>query len=158
MIKMELRCPDFWFKVSNINLEELPRTITSFDENNYVTSFDENNPGEFFYSKSEISKIEGNLFVRFENYLLNNTKWLKDIERWAEQLLNSFMRESLRDFMLANNINERFLNDNNIQIFYALNNEREAKIRENSSMLLIDEDSGKTVGYYDFKAKKVIKI
>lgn len=158
MIKMELRCPDFWFKVSNINLEELPRTVNSFDENNYVTSFDENNPGEFFYSKSEISKIEGNLFVRFENYLLNNTKWLKDIERWAEQLLNSFIRESLRDFMLANNINERFLNDNNIQIFYALNHEREAKIRENSSMLLIDEDSGKTVGYYDFKAKKVIKI
>lgn len=158
MIKMELKCPDFWFKVSNINLEELPRTVNSFDENNYVTSFDENNSGEFFYSKSEISKIEGNLFVRFENYLLNNTKWLKDIERWAEQLLNSFIRESLRDFMLANNINERFLNDNNIQIFYALNNEREAKIRENSSMLLIDEDSGKTVGYYDFKAKKVIKI
>lgn len=158
MIKMELRCPDFWFKVSNINLEELPRTVNSFDENNYVTSFDENNSGEFFYSKNEISKIEGNLFVRFENYLLNNTKWLEDIERWAEQLLNSFIRESLRDFMLANNINERFLNDNNIQIFYALNNEREAKIRENSSMLLIDEDSGKTVGYYDFKAKKVIKI
>ena len=158
MIKMELRCPDFWFKVSNINLEELPRTVNSFDENNYVTSFDENNPGEFFYSKSEISKIEGNLFVRFENYLLNNTKWLKDIERWAEQLLNSFIRESLRDFMLANNINERFLNDNNIQIFYALNHEREAKIRENSSMLLTDENSGKTVGYYDFKAKKVIKI
>lgn len=158
MIKMELRCPDFWFKVSNINLEELPRTVNSFDENNYVTSFDENNSGEFFYSKSEISKIEGNLFVRFENYLLNNTKWLENIERWAEQLLNSFIRESLRDFMLANNINERFLNDNNIQIFYALNNEREAKIRENSSMLLIDEDSGKTVGYYDFKAKKVIKI
>lgn len=158
MIKMELRCPDFWFKVSNINLEELPRTVNSFDENNYVTSFDENNSGEFFYSKSEISKIEGNLFVRFENYLLNNTKWLEDVERWAEQLLNSFIRESLRDFMLANNINERFLNDNNIQIFYALNNEREAKIRENSSMLLIDEDSGKTVGYYDFKAKKVIKI
>ena len=47
---------------------------------------------------------------------------------------------------------------NNIQIFYALNHEREAKIRENSSMLLIDEDSGKTVGYYDFKTKKVIKI
>lgn len=158
MIKMELKCPDFWFKVSNINLEELPRTITSFDENNYVTSFDENNPGEFFYSKSEISKIEGNLFVRFENYLLNNTKWLKEVERWAEQLLNSFMRESLRDFMLANNINERFLNDNNIQIFYALNNEREAKIRENASIVLIDEGSGKTVGYYDFKAKKVIKI
>ena len=158
MIKMELKCPDFWFKVSNINLEELPRTVNSFDENNYVTSFDENNSGEFFYSKNEISKIEGNLFVRFENYLLNNTKWLEDIERWAEQLLNSFIRESLRDFMLANNINERFLNDNNIQIFYALNNEREAKIRENSSMLLIDEDSGKTVGYYDFKAKKVIKI
>ena len=158
MIKMELKCPDFWFKVSNINLEELPRTVNSFDENNYVTSFDENNSGDFFYSKSEISKIEGNLFVRFENYLLNNTKWLEDIERWAEQLLNSFIRESLRDFMLANNINERFLNDNNIQIFYALNNEREAKIRENSSMLLIDEDSGKTVGYYDFKAKKVIKI
>ena len=158
MIKMELKCPDFWFKVSNINLEELPRTITSFDENNYVTSFDENNPGEFFYYKSEISKIEGNLFVRFENYLLNNTKWLKEVERWAEQLLNSFMRESLRDFMLANNINERFLNDNNIQIFYALNNEREAKIRENASIVLIDEGSGKTVGYYDFKAKKVIKI
>lgn len=117
MIKMELKCPDFWFKVSNINLEELPRTVNSFDENNYVTSFDENNPEEFFYSKSEISKIEGNLFVRFENYLLNNTKWLKDVERWAEQLLNSFIRESLRDFMLANNINEHFLNDNNIQIF-----------------------------------------
>lgn len=158
MIKMELKCPDFWFKVSNINLEELPRTVNSFDENNYITSFDENNQGENFYSKSEISEIEGNLFVRFENYLLNNTKWLKDIERWAEQLLNSFIRESLRDFMLANNINERFLNDNNIQIFYALNHEREVKIRENSSMLLIDEDSGKTVGYYDFKAKKVIKI
>lgn len=155
MIKMELRCPDFWFKVSNINLEELPRTVNSFDENNYVTSFDENNQGEDFYSKNE---IEESFFVRFENYLLNNTKWLKDIERWAEQLLNSFIRESLRDFMLANNINERFLNDNNIQIFYALNHEREAKIRENSSMLLIDEDSGKTVGYYDFKAKKVIKI
>lgn len=157
MIKMELKCPDFWFKVSNINLEELPRTVNSFDENNYVTSFDENNQEEDFYSKSEISKIEGNLFVRFENYLLNNTKGLKEIERWAEQLLNSFIRESLRDFMLANNINERFLNDNNIQIFYALNNEREAKIRENSSMLLIDEDSGKNVGYYDFKEKKVIK-
>lgn len=155
MIKMELRCPDFWFKVSNINLEELPRTITSFDENNYVTSFDENNQGEDFYFKNE---IEENLFVRFENYLLNNTKWLKDIERWAEQLLNSFIRESLHDFMFANNINECFLNDNNIQIFYALNHEREAKIRENSSMLLTDEDSGKTVGYYDFKAKKVIKI
>lgn len=155
MIKMELKCPDFWFKVSNINLEELPRTITSFDENNYVTSFDENNQGEDFYFKNE---IEENLFCRFENYLLNNTKGLKEIERWAEQLLNSFIRESLRDFMLANNINERFLNDNNIQIFYALNHEREAKIRENSSMLLIDEDSGKTVGYYDFKAKKVIKI
>lgn len=154
MIKMELKCPDFWFKVSNINLEELPRTANSFDENNYVTSFDENNQGEDFYSKNE---IEESFFVRFENYLLNNTKWLKDIERWAEQLLNSFIRESLRDFMLANNINERFLNDNNIQIFYALNHEREAKIRENSSMLLIDEDSGKTVGYYDFKAKKVIK-
>ena len=154
MIKMELKCPDFWFKVSNINLEELPRTITSFDENNYVTSFDENNQGEDFYSKNE---IEESFFVRFENYLLNNTKWFKDIERWAEQLLNSFIRESLRDFMLANNINERFLNDNNIQIFYALNHEREAKIRENSSILLIDEDSGKTVGYYDFKAKKVIK-
>ena len=154
MIKMELRCPDFWFKVSNINLEKLPRTITSFDENNYVTSFDENNPGEDFYSKNE---IEESFFVRFENYLLNNTKGLKEIERWAEQLLNSFIRESLRDFMFANNINERFLNDNNIQIFYALNREREAKIRENSSMLLIDEDSGKTVGYYDFKAKKVIK-
>lgn len=157
MIKMELKCPDFWFKVSNINLEELPRTVNSFDENNYVTSFDENNQEEDFYSKSEISKIEGNLFVRFENYLLNNTKGLKEIERWAEQLLNSFIRESLHDFTFANNINERFLNDNNIQIFYALNNEREAKIRENSSMLLIDEDSGKTVGYYDFKAKKVIK-
>lgn len=155
MIKMELRCPDFWFKVSNINLEELPRTITSFDENNYVTSFDENNQGEDFYFKNE---IEENLFVRFENYLLNNTKGLEEIERWAEQLLDSFIRESLRDFMFANNINERFLNDNNIQIFYALNHEREAKIRENSSMLLTDEDSGKTVGYYDFKAKKVIKI
>ncbi len=155
MIKMELICPDFWFKVSNINLEELPRTVNSFDENNYVTSFDENNQGEDFYSKNE---IEENLFCRFENYLLNNTKWLEEIERWAEQLLNSFIRESLRDFMFANNINERFLNDNNIQIFYALNREREAKIRENSSMLLIDEDSGKTVGYYDFKAKKVIKI
>lgn len=154
MIKMELRCPDFWFKVSNINLEELPRTITSFDENNYVTSFDENNQEEDFYSKNE---IEESFFVRFENYLLNNTKWLKDIERWAEQLLNSFIRESLHDFMFANNINERFLNDNNIQIFYALNDERKAKIRENSSMLLIDEDSGKTVGYYDFKAKKVVK-
>ena len=154
MIKMELKCPDFWFKVSNINLEELPRTITSFDENNYVTSFDENNQGEDFYFKNE---IEENLFCRFENYLLNNTKGLKEIERWAEQLLNSFIRESLRDFMFANNINERFLNDNNIQIFYALNDEREAKIRENSSMLLIDEDSGKIVGYYDFKAKKVIK-
>ena len=59
--------------------------------------------------------------------------------------------------MLANNINERFLNDNNIQIFYALNHEREAKIRENASMVLVDEDSGKTVGYYDFKTKKVIK-
>lgn len=155
MIKMELKCPDFWFKVSNINLEELPRTVNSFDENNYITSFDENNQGEDFYSKNE---IEESFFVRFENYLLNNTKWLKNIERWAEQLLNSFIRESLRDFMLANNINERFLNDNNIQIFYALNHEQEAKIRENSSMLLIDEDSGKTVGYYDFKAKKVIKI
>lgn len=155
MIKMELRCPDFWFKVSNINLEELPRTVNSFDENNYVTSFDENNQEEDFYSKNE---IEESFFVRFENYLLNNTKGLKEIERWAEQLLNSFIRESLRDFILANNINERFLNDNNIQIFYALNNEREAKIRENSSMLLIDEDSGKNVGYYDFKAKKVIKI
>lgn len=155
MIKMELKCPDFWFKVSNINLEELPRTVNSFDENNYVTSFDENNQGEDFYSKNE---IEENLFVRFENYLLNKTKGLKEIERWAEQLLNSFIRESLRDFMFANNINECFLNDNNIQIFYALNHEREAKIRENSSMLLIDEDSGKTVGYYDFKAKKVIKI
>lgn len=154
MIKMELKCPDFWFKVSNINLEELPRTVNSFDENNYVTSFDENNPGEFFYSKNE---IEESFFVRFENYLLNNTKGLKEIERWAEQLLNSFIRESLQDFMFANNINERFLNDNNIQIFYALNDEREAKIRENSSMLLIDEDSGKTVGYYDFKSKKVIK-
>lgn len=152
---MELRCPDFWFKVSNINLEELPRTVNSFDENNYVTSFDENNQEEDFYSKNE---IEESFFVRFENYLLNNTKGLKEIERWAEQLLNSFIRESLRDFILANNINERFLNDNNIQIFYALNNEREAKIRENSSMLLIDEDSGKNVGYYDFKAKKVIKI
>lgn len=155
MIKMELRCPDFWFKVSNINLEELPRTVNSFDENNYVTSFDENNQEEDFYSKNE---IEESFFVRFENYLLNNTKGLKEIERWAEQLLNSFIRESLQDFILANNINERFLNDNNIQIFYALNNEREAKIRENSSMLLIDEDSGKNVGYYDFKAKKVIKI
>lgn len=152
---MELRCPDFWFKVSNINLEELPRTVNSFDENNYVTSFDENNQEEDFYSKNE---IEESFFVRFENYLLNNTKGLKEIERWAEQLLNSFIRESLQDFILANNINERFLNDNNIQIFYALNNEREAKIRENSSMLLIDEDSGKNVGYYDFKAKKVIKI
>ena len=157
MIKMELRCPDFWFKVSNINLEELPRTITSFDEYDYVTSFDENNQGENFYSKSKISEIEGNLFVRFENYLLNNTKGLKEIERWAEQLLDSFIRESLQDFMFANNINECFLNDNNIQIFYALNHEREAKIRENSSILLIDEDSGKTVGYYDFKVKKVIK-
>ena len=155
MIKMELRCPDFWFKVSNINLEELPRTITSFDENNYVTSFDENNQGEDFYFKNE---IEENLFCRFENYLLNNTKGLKEIERWAEQLLDSFIRESLQDFMFANNINECFLNDNNIQIFYALNHEREAKIRENSSMLLTDEDSGKIVGYYDFKAKKVIKI
>ena len=155
MIKMELICPDFWFKVSNINLEELPRTITSFDENNYVTSFDENNQGEDFYFKNE---IEENLFCRFENYLLNNTKGLEEIERWAEQLLNSFIRESLHDFMFANNINECFLNDNNIQIFYALNHEREAKIRENSSMMLIDEDSGKTVGYYDFKAKKVIKI
>lgn len=154
MIKMELKCPDFWFKVSNINLEELPRTVNSFDENNYVTSFDENNQEEDFYSKNE---IEESFFVRFENYLLNNTKGLKEIERWAEQLLNSFIRESLHDFTFANNINERFLNDNNIQIFYALNNEREAKIRENSSMLLIDEDSGKTVGYYDFKAKKVIK-
>lgn len=154
MIKMELICPDFWFKVSNINLEELPRTVNSFDENNYVTSFDENNPGEFFYSKSEISKIEGNLFVRFENYLLNSVKGLKEIERWAEQLLNSFIRKSLRDFMLANNINECFLKE---EIFYALNNERAIKIRENSSMVLINEDSGKTVGYYDFKAKKVIK-
>lgn len=155
MIKMELKCPDFWFKVSNINLEELPRTITSFDENNYVTSFDENNQGEDFYFKNE---IEENLFVRFESCLLNNTKGIKEIERWAEQMFNSFARESLHDFMFANNINEHFLNDNNIQIFYALNNEREAKIRENSSMLLIDKDSGKTVGYYDFKAKKVIKI
>ena len=155
MIKMELKCSDFWFKVSNINLEELPRTITFFDENNYVTSFDENNQGEFFYSKNE---IEESFFVIFENYLLNNTKWLKDIERWAEQLLNSFIRESLRDFMLANNINECFLNDDNMQIFQALNREREAKIRENASIVLIDEDSGKTVGYYDFKAKEVIKI
>lgn len=155
MIKMELRCPDFWFKVSNINLEELPRTITSFDEYDYVTSFDENNQGEFFYSKSEISEIEGNLFVRFENYLLNSVKGLKEIERWAEQLLNSFIRESLRDFIRINNINKCFLKE---EIFYALNREREAKIRENSSMLLIDEDSGKNVGYYDFKAKKVIKI
>lgn len=154
MIKMELRCPDFWFKVSNINLEELPRTITSFDENNYVTSFDENNQGEDFYSKNE---IEESFFVRFENYLLNSVKGLKEIERWAEQLLISFIRESLRDFMFANNINECIFNDNNIQIFYALNSEREAKIRENSSMLLIDEDSGKNVGYYDFKAKKVVK-
>lgn len=158
MIKMELKCPDFWFKVSNINLEELPRTVNSFDENNYVTSFDENNQEEDFYSKSEISKIEGNLFVRFENYLLNNTKGLKEIERWAEQLLNYFIRESLRDFMLANNINECFLNDDNMQIFQALNREREAKIRENASIVLIDEGSGKTVDYYDFKAKKVIKI
>lgn len=158
MIKMELKCPDFWFKVSNINLEELPRTVNSFDENNYVTSFDENNQGEDFYSKNEISKIEESFFVRFENYLLNNTKGLKEIERWAEQLLNSFIRESLRDFMLANNINECFLNDDNMQIFQALNLEREAKIRENASIVLIDEGSGKTVGYYDFKAKKVIKI
>ena len=158
MIKMELICPDFYFKVSNINLEELPRTVNSFDENNYVTSFDENNPGEFFYSKSEISKIEGNLFVRFENYILDSAKDIKDIERWAEQLLNSFIRESLRDFMKTNNIDERFLNDDNMQIFYALNHERETKIRENASIVLIDEDSGKTVGYYDFKAKKVIKI
>ena len=146
MIKMELRCPDFWFKVSNINLEELPRTVNSFDENNQ---------GENFYSKSEISEIEGNLFVRFENYLLNSVKGLKEIERWAEQLLNSFIRESLRDFIRINNINKCFLKE---EIFYALNREREAKIRENSSMLLIDEDSGKNVGYYDFKAKKVIKI
>ena len=158
MIKMELICPDFYFKVSNINLEELPRTVNSFDENNYVTSFDENNSGEFFYSKSEISKIEGNLFVRFENYILDSAKDIKDIERWAEQLLNSFIRESLRDFMKTNNIDERFLNDDNMQIFYALNHERETKIRENASIVLIDEDSGKTVGYYDFKAKKVIKI
>lgn len=156
MIKMELRCPNFWFKVGNINLEKLPRTITSFDENNYVTSFDENNPGEFFYSKNE---IEESFFVIFENYLLNNTKWLKDIERWAEQLLNSFIRESLRDFMFANNINECcFLNDDNMQIFQALNRERETKIRENASIVLIDEDSGKTVGYYDFKKRGIIKI
>ena len=154
MIKMELRCSDFYFKVSNINLEELPRTITSFDENNYVTSFDENNPEENFYFKNE---IEENIFVRFENYLLNNAKGLTEIAHWAEQLLFSFIRESLRDFIKINNINEYFLNDNNIQIFYALNREREAKIRENASMVLIDEDSGKTVGYYDFKAKKVIK-
>ena len=152
MIKMELICPDFWFKVSNINLEELPRTITSFDEYDYVTSFDENNQGEDFYSKNE---IEESFFVRFENYLLNSVKGLKEIERWAEQLLNSFIRESLRDFIRINNINKCFLKE---EIFYALNNEREAKIRENSSMLLTDEDSGKTVGYYDFKAKKVIKI
>ena len=155
MIKMELRCPDFWFKVSNINLEELPRTVNSFDENNYVTSFDENNQGEDFYYKNEIEEI---FFVSFENYLLNSVKGLKEIERWAEQLLNSFIRESLQDFMFANNINECFLNDNNTQIFYALNNERAIKIRENSSMVLINEDSGKNVGYYDFKAKKVIKI
>lgn len=158
MIKMELRCPDFWFKVSNINLEELPRTITSFDENNYVTSFDENNPGEFFYSKSEISKIEGNLFVRFENYILDSAKGIKEIERWAEQLFDSFVRETILDFMKTNNIDERFLNDDNMQIFYALNHERETKIRENASIVLIDEVSGKTVGYYDFKKRGVIKI
>lgn len=158
MIKMELRCPDFYFKVSNINLEEIPRTVNSFDENNYVTSFDENNPGEIFYSKSEISKIEGNLFVRFENYLLYSVKGLEYIERWAEQLLNSFIRESLQDFMFANNINERFLNDDNMQIFYALNHERETKIRENASIVLIDENSIKIVGYYDLKKRGVIKI
>ena len=158
MIKMELICPDFWFKVSNINLEELPRTVNSFDENNYVTSFDENNPGDFFYSKSEIIKIEGNLFCRFENYILDSAKGIKEIERWAEQLFVSFVRETTLYFIKTNNIDECFLNDDNMQIFQALNRERETKIRENASIVLIDEDSGKNVGYYDFKAKKVIKI
>ena len=155
MIKMELRCPNFWFKVGNINLEKLPRTITSFDENDYVTSFDENDRVENFYFKRE---IEENLFCRFENYILDSAKGIKEIERWAEQLFGSFVRETILDFMKTNNIDERFLNDDNMQIFQALNREREAKIRENASIVLIDEGSGKTVGYYDFKKRGVIKI
>ena len=151
MIKMELRCPDFWFKVSNINLEEIPRKVTSFDENNYITSFDENNHGEDFYFKRE---IEEDLFCKFENYLLNSAKGLTEIERWAEQILYSFRWESFQNFIRINNIDTRFLKE---EIFHALNKELIIKIRENSSMVLIDEDSGKTVGYYDFKEKKVIK-
>jgi len=152
MIKMELRCPDFWFKVGNINLEELPRMATSFDDGDYVEDFgsDDEDGWEDFYFKC---KNKENYFCRFENF-----QGLNDIAHWSEQILNSFMHGTFRDFMKANNINENFLNEDNMKVLAVLDSERKRKIRENAFMELTNEDSGEVVGYYNFETRKVIKI
>ena len=158
MIKMELRCPDFWFKVGNINLEELPRMATSFDENDYVEDFgndDEEGWEDFYFS----CKNKENYFCRFENFLLNKAEGLGDIARWAEQILYCFVRDTFQDFMRINSINEHFLNEDDIKILNVLDSERRRKIRENAFMELIDEDSSeRVVGYYNFETKKVTKV
>jgi hypothetical protein len=158
MIKMELRCPDFWFKVGNINnLEILPRMITYFDESDYVEDFgsdDEDSLEDFYFKCRNKEKY----FCRFENFKLNKTEGLKEIARWAEQILFCFADETFHDFMSANNINDNLLNEDSIEVLTAVNRERKRKIRENSYMELVDEDFDKIVGYYNFEAQKVIKI
>lgn len=157
MIKMELRCPDFWFKVDNINTEELPRIITSFDENDYVEDFgsdDEDGWEDFYFS----CKNKENYFCRFENFHLNKTEGLKQIARWAEQILYVFVDETFKDFMRANHINGYLLIEDDTAILDALNRERKRKIRENAFMELIDEDFERVVGYYNFETQKVTKV
>lgn len=155
MIKMELRCPDFWFKVGNINLEELPRTITSFDDGNYVEDFgsDDEDGWEDFYFKC---KNKEDYYCRFENFYLNNGA--EDIARWSEQILNSFEQNTFSDFMKANNINKDLLNKDSIIVLKAVERERRRKIRDNAYMELMDEDFEEVVGYYNFETQTVIRI
>jgi hypothetical protein len=158
MIKMELRCPDFWFKVGNINLEELPRMATSFDESIYIEDFgsDDEEGWEDFYFKC---RNKEDYYCRFERFLLNNIKGRQDVARWAEQILYSFVRNTLPDFVKANNINKDLLNEDNIEILNAVDSERRRKIRENAFMELMDEDSSeKVIGYYDFETRRLTKI
>lgn len=159
MIKMELRCPDFWFKVGNINLEELPRTFTSFDGGDYVEDFgsDDEEGWEDFYFKC---KNKEDYFCRFKNFYLNDIDGPGQIARWAEQIFNSFDRDTFPDFVEANNINinEHLLSEDNIEVLNAINRERRRKIRENSYMELVDEDFEEVVGYYNFETQKVIKL
>lgn len=156
MIKMELRCPDFWFKVGNINLEELPRMITSFDDGDYVEDFgsDDEDGWEDFYFKC---KNKEDYYCRFENFYLSNG--IEDIARWSEQILDGFERDTFSSFVKANNINKDLLNnEDSITVLNAVDRERRRKIRENSYMELIDEGSEKVIGYYNFETQTVIRI